>query len=248
MCGSAPNLIVGYSPLDHAFVDCDCGMQTAPKDTAEEVTEMWNRRSPTPQADAAPSDPLRAAVESMVTMLEAGEWAEHASTFKAPGDALASRLESAITDLHNQIDEARAAIAAGGAQEAVAWRGAPLSLIPNLVDSNKVAVNVALLEMGDAMSTWRTESEKYGEITSRAQSAFCDGYEAGIAAILCALAEHAAPLPRIAATVARSDEQIEAVIEESDGHWHDDEFRINGKDLMNLCRSLLAAASNGEQS
>lgn len=51
-----------------------------------------------------------------------------------------------------------------------------------------------------------------------------------------------------------TDEQISAVIEESDGHWVDDDFRINGKDLMNLCRAVallsaskpVAPAQSGE--
>jgi len=50
---------------------------------------------------------LETAVEAMVQMLEDGEWAEHVSTIhKHP---LASRLESAITDLHNEIHEAEEA-------------------------------------------------------------------------------------------------------------------------------------------
>lgn len=44
-----------------------------------------------------------------------------------------------------------------------------------------------------------------------------------------------------------TDEQIESVIEESDGHWHDGEFRIEGKDLMNLCRALLSASKPAAQ-
>jgi hypothetical protein len=46
-------------------------------------------------------EPLRVAVDEMARMLESGEWAEHVSTFKAPGDATAARLESAITDALN---------------------------------------------------------------------------------------------------------------------------------------------------
>ncbi|MFM0439244.1 hypothetical protein PQQ84_22485 [Paraburkholderia strydomiana] len=65
---------------------------------------------------------------------------------------------------------------------------APLSLIPELVKQDQCAVGDALLDMGDAMVAWRTEVGKYREITSLAQSAFSDGYEAGIAAILCARA------------------------------------------------------------
>jgi hypothetical protein len=62
--------------------------------------------APQPTQPAKAGEALRDAVESMVSMLENGEWAEHASTFKAPGDALASRLESPITDLHNSIHDA----------------------------------------------------------------------------------------------------------------------------------------------
>lgn len=45
MCSATPKLIVGFSPLVHAFVDCECGMQTELKDTADEVVAMWNRRA-----------------------------------------------------------------------------------------------------------------------------------------------------------------------------------------------------------
>jgi hypothetical protein len=65
---------------------------------------------------------------------------------------------------------------------------APLSLIPELVKQDQCAVGDALLDMGDAMVDWSTEVGKYREITSLAQSAFSDGYEAGIAAILRARA------------------------------------------------------------
>lgn len=34
-----------------------------------------------------------------------------------------------------------------------------------------------------------------------------------------------------------ADERLESLIESSDGKWHDDEFRINGRDLMTLLRS-----------
>ena len=65
MCGAAPKLIIGFSPLDHAFVDCECGMQTELKDTAEEVVAMWNSRaaaSTSPSGeDGQPSDSKPAA-------------------------------------------------------------------------------------------------------------------------------------------------------------------------------------------
>ncbi|WP_124492404.1 hypothetical protein [Burkholderia stagnalis] len=65
-----------------------------------------------------------------------------------------------------------------------ARKDASLSLIPQLVKREEIAVNRALREMCDAMATWRTEVEKHQEVTSREQSAFCDGYEAGMAAML----------------------------------------------------------------
>ncbi|WP_175706815.1 hypothetical protein [Burkholderia ambifaria] len=65
---------------------------------------------------------------------------------------------------------------------------APLSLIPHLVARDERAVSTALLEMCDALVKWREEAQKYREITSHDQSAFSDGYEAGIAAILTARA------------------------------------------------------------
>jgi hypothetical protein len=163
--------------------------------------------------------------------------------FQSPTGAHDSALRAGIAAWNRRATpQADAAITAGGAQEAAAWRGAPLSLIPNLVDSNKVAVNVALLEMGDAMSTWRTESEKYGEITSRAQSAFCDGYEAGIAAILCAITEHAAPLPREAATAPDGDAVYAALDRRAQSYIS----REVVEDVLIAVRALLAG-SNGEK-
>ena len=41
-----------------------------------------------------------------------------------------------------------------------------------------------------------------------------------------------------------SDEQAEALIEASDGRWHDGEFRIDGPDLMRLLR---IAAQKGKK-
>jgi hypothetical protein len=55
---------------------------------------------------------FRTAIEEMVVMLENGEWAEHVAETIAGGDELASRLEAAITELHNDIGEDRSARAA----------------------------------------------------------------------------------------------------------------------------------------
>ncbi|ESH90755.1 hypothetical protein B551_0222555 [Cupriavidus sp. HPC(L)] len=68
-----------------------------------------------PAAGTGQDDPLRDAVEAMVRMLEDGEWAEHVATTTGKGDALAHRLEAAITDLHNQMGDT-APQAATGAQ------------------------------------------------------------------------------------------------------------------------------------
>ncbi|WP_063893075.1 hypothetical protein [Burkholderia ubonensis] len=84
---------------------------------------------------------------------------------------------------------------------------APLSRIPHLVARDEQAVSAALLEMCDAMVTWRSEAQKYREITSHDQSEFSDGYEAGIAAILTARAE----IPQTGVTL--TDEQITEVWE-----------------------------------
>ncbi|MFM0330689.1 Lar family restriction alleviation protein [Paraburkholderia strydomiana] len=104
MCGAAPKLIVGYSPLNHAFVDCDCGMQTALKDTGEEVTATWNRRSPTPQADAAPIINGHAINDLFL------KWSEWTTEL---GEAISRK------NIDGFVSELRAAIAAGGAQEPV---------------------------------------------------------------------------------------------------------------------------------
>ena len=58
-------------------------------------------------------EPFRAAVEEMVALLENGEWAEHVAESIANGDELASRLETAITELHNDIGTVREARASG---------------------------------------------------------------------------------------------------------------------------------------
>lgn len=44
-----------------------------------------------------------------------------------------------------------------------------------------------------------------------------------------------------------TDEQIEYVIQESGGHWADDEFRINGKDLMTMCKAIAQTPSQPAQ-
>jgi Lar family restriction alleviation protein len=103
-CGAAPKLIVGYSPLNHAFVECDCGMQTALKDTGEEVTAMWNRRSPTTQADAAPIINGHAINDLFL------KWSEWTTEL---GEAISRK------NIDGFVSELRAAIAAGGAQEPV---------------------------------------------------------------------------------------------------------------------------------
>jgi hypothetical protein len=69
--------------------------------------------APTPVADSGASvDTFRNAVEEMVVLLENGEWAEHVAEAIAGGDELASRLETAITELHNDIGEVRDSYAA----------------------------------------------------------------------------------------------------------------------------------------
>lgn len=83
-------------------------------------------------------DPLRSAVDSMVGMLEAGEWAEHASTFRAPGDKLAARLEAAITDLINESqggeqDEAPAEIKSCESCRLATWQRTPTGRIKRKV-------------------------------------------------------------------------------------------------------------------
>ncbi|MGX6999853.1 hypothetical protein [Caballeronia sp. KNU42] len=45
-----------------------------------------------------------------------------------------------------------------------------------------------------------------------------------------------------------SDEQISAIIDEFDAcHWIDGECRIEGRDMMKLCRALLAASMGGDR-
>ena len=63
------------------------------------------------------------AVESMVGLMENGEWAEGSAHFKAKGCELAARLEDCITGLHNNLadamDTAQGAHALSGAQHYV---------------------------------------------------------------------------------------------------------------------------------
>ncbi|MCY1253057.1 hypothetical protein D9M68_122750 [compost metagenome] len=56
---------------------------------------------------AAGQSDLVEAVKAMSAMLESGEWAEHAAATTGRGNALAQRLEDAITDLHNQASANR---------------------------------------------------------------------------------------------------------------------------------------------
>jgi hypothetical protein len=78
---------------DVAYID----YRTYHADVVQDLIEAGDLAAP-----VAP-DPLAQAVEAMVDMLESKEWAEHVSTiYKHP---LASRLESAITDLVGELHE-----------------------------------------------------------------------------------------------------------------------------------------------
>lgn len=68
---------------------------------------------------AAGQGDLVAAIRAMLTMLDAGEWAEHVAATTGSGNPLAQRLEDAITDLHNEasanrdmLEDARSELAA----------------------------------------------------------------------------------------------------------------------------------------
>lgn len=76
------------------------GVITARSSTPVKGLDWAHYRRVSP-ADAA-SDPLRAAVQAAVDLMEAREWAEHFAECHAPGDELASRLEACITTLHNE--------------------------------------------------------------------------------------------------------------------------------------------------
>ncbi|MFS8930982.1 hypothetical protein [Cupriavidus taiwanensis] len=56
---------------------------------------------------AAGQGDLVEAVKAMATMLESQEWAEHTAATTGCGNALAQRLEDAITDLHNEASANR---------------------------------------------------------------------------------------------------------------------------------------------
>lgn len=72
-----------------------------------------------PQSGAKGDEHFRAAVEEMVALLENGEWSEHVAESIANGDELASRLETAITELHNDIGTVREARAAALTDEQI---------------------------------------------------------------------------------------------------------------------------------
>jgi len=74
---------------------------TLPECTCPSGNGSLRHPCPVHPADAA-SDPLRAAVQAAVDLIEAREWAEHFAECHAPGDELASRLEACITTLHNE--------------------------------------------------------------------------------------------------------------------------------------------------
>lgn len=46
-------------------------------------------------------------------------------------------------------------------------------------------------------------------------------------------------------STAVDDDTLESLIEESDGHWSEDEFRIEGPDLMYLLRRVALAIQQG---
>lgn len=77
------------------------GIATTPECTCPSGNGSLRHPCQVHPADAA-SDPLRAAVQAAVDLMEAREWAEHFAECHAPGDELASRLEACITALHNE--------------------------------------------------------------------------------------------------------------------------------------------------
>jgi hypothetical protein len=77
-----------------------------------EVRELFERTSQSAVVLDDERAAFRTAIEEMVVMLENGEWAEHVAETIVGGDELASRLEAAITELHNDIGEDRSARAA----------------------------------------------------------------------------------------------------------------------------------------
>jgi len=106
--------------------------------------------------------PFREAVENMVIMLEEREWAEHVSTFKAPGDPLAARLESAITDLHNEARR-EGSRAADYLRRALDWIDAipsdVVSTLPAMPGFNRDEAEQAIEAESDSGSKFRHNLE-----------------------------------------------------------------------------------------
>ncbi|MGF6996718.1 hypothetical protein [Paraburkholderia sp. GAS32] len=101
------------------------------------------------------------------------------------GSTDAEFIASLVEEFQDLIDAA-----ADNAQQAATvtqFEGAPLSLIPELVKANETAVNAAVLDMSDRAATWRAGAETHAPVTGREYASFCDGFEAGIAALLGAL-------------------------------------------------------------
>ncbi|WP_227459681.1 hypothetical protein [Cupriavidus pauculus] len=103
--------VAGFSARQLRTIDCvnswlkDAELPlyaaTVPECTCPSGNGSLRHPCPVHPADAA-RDPLRAAVQAAVDLMEAREWAEHFAECQAPGDELASRLEACITTLHNE--------------------------------------------------------------------------------------------------------------------------------------------------
>ncbi|PXX41131.1 MULTISPECIES: hypothetical protein [Burkholderia] len=139
--------------------------------------------------NAVPKDERAA----LAAALEAGRYT-HASSNTEKHRAFKDGWNQAMTFSRAAFRQARAAASRPAAAAlADVHLDAPLSLIPHLVAQDEQAVSMALLNMSDAICAWRIEAGKYREISSYDQSAFSDGYEAGMAAMLSARAAASQP-------------------------------------------------------
>jgi len=123
----------GLTREQSAAIDAVCAKLTPPQavDLGDHIRALrsiqWDRAPKAAEqapVDAARGDEqaaFRNAVEEMVVLLENGEWAEHVAETIAGEDKLAARLETAITELHNDIGDDRRAVADAARGEPTLW-------------------------------------------------------------------------------------------------------------------------------
>jgi Lar family restriction alleviation protein len=217
-CGGADiqrgRAAIGERPTFHTYCNsCEAGTQGHP--TREASDAAWNRRA-TPQADAAPIINGHAINDLFL------KWSEWTTEL---GEAISRK------NIDGFVSELRAAIAAGGAQEAVAMpAGWKLIRVNEHFDAL-----IAALE--------RAESKGY------LPDAMADEW----ANFACDENTYAAPLPRVAATVAEGFALVPVVMTAAminawaGGRAVSSDEVAARTPFQDAWKRVLAAASNGGQ-